>query len=94
MGNPPLAVAPGQLKSSCNYGYEFFYVTLCIHRDMHQKFAPMLGLLHPNCYLGGGGGTCQGRSQGVDICLQTIFATFRIFIIIARIGTDNILGLF
>ena len=32
------------------------------------------------------GGTCQGRPHGVDICLYTIFATFRIFIIIARIG--------
>ena len=34
-------------------GYEFFYVTLCIPGDLHQKFAPMLGLLHPNCCLGG-----------------------------------------
>ena len=61
MGNPPLAVAPGQPKSSCNYvamilmqlcGYDF----LC--DPMHPcgfapKFAPMLGLLHPNCCLGG-----------------------------------------
>ena len=54
MGNPPLAVAPGQPKSSCNYvAMNFFYVTLCIPGDLHQRFAPMLGLLHPNCCLGG-----------------------------------------
>ena len=41
-----------------------------------------------------GHGFFGGRSQGVGICLQTIFVIFGIFIIIARIGNRQHFGLF
>ena len=53
MGNPPFAVAPGQPKTHSIMRLSIFVVTLCIAGDLHQKFAPMLGLLHPNFCLGG-----------------------------------------
>ena len=39
-------------------------------RDLHQKFAPTLGLLHSSFCLGGGGGggICWSRYRGAGIC--------------------------
>ena len=48
--------ATEKLMQLCGYDSNaimIFYVTLCIPVDLHQKLAPMLGILYPNCCLGG-----------------------------------------
>ena len=52
--------------------------------DLHQKFAPTLGLLHPS--FSQGVGIFWDSSRGAGICLYTIFFIFRISIIMARTG--------
>ena len=68
----------------------FFAITIPPRtpEDLHRKFAPTLGLLHPNFCPGG---DLLGH-EGASICLSTIFAIFRIVIVIARIGDRQYFG--
>ena len=48
MENPPLEVAPGQRKAHTIMWLSIFVVTPVHPQGLHKKFAPTLGLLHPN----------------------------------------------
>ena len=52
-------------------------------RDLHQKFAPTLGLLHPSFCPGG---AFVGAAPEGGHLSKAIFAIFAIFIMMARIG--------
>ena len=52
--------------------------------DLHQKFSPTLGLLHPS-FCPGGRGFVGVAQRGRHLSIND-FAIFEIFIIMARIG--------